>query len=281
MVILLSILFLCDSCSREELIKDPSFCFNLVIVNPALPQKLSIDIRPPHAVYSAAMVYIHRMDDHAASLDYRENGVVRRNMLDSMSLDQASFKKFSLLVKQAELWEQKDIFGPRTDGNAYQFILSDSLRQHVFSAMGEIRNPPLTDLITFCTEQFELLFPSIPIMSLNSEIAIKKLDRVSSKWDSTDIRLSKNEKGMILHQGRTAYRLTSDEYIELWRILENNRIWDLHSDQEFVSKYPIEYRVSVKRGDLSNEFIVFAPSKIADKRYFNVINHIETLKTLE
>jgi hypothetical protein len=269
--------FFYNSCGKEEPIKDPSFCFNLAVVNSAQPLKLSMDIRPPHASYSEGIIYIHRINGHPASLDYREAGTVRRHMLDSIPLSRETFEKFSMLVRQAGVWEQQDVFGTRTDGNAYQITVSDSLLQHIFSVMGYTENKPLLELIAFCSGQFEIQFPSISIMDINSELIITKKDRVGGKQDSTLTRLTKRDNEIILNRAQTAHTLSGDEYVELWRTLENNRVWDLSSNIEFVSKYPIEYRLEVRRGDLMKEFVVFAPSKLKDKRYFNVINHIEAL----
>lgn len=276
-VIITASFFLFSSCGKEEPLKDPSYCFNLTIVNPAQSLKLSMDIRPPHASYSKGILYIHRINDHPVSLDYRETGVVRLHMLDSVSLSEETFVKFSTLVRQAGVWQQGDIFGPRTDGNVYQITVSDSLHQHTFSVMGQIENSALTKLIVFCSEQFENQFPSIPIMDFNSELVIRKHDRVGEEQDSTIIGFTKKGSEIILYRGRSVYPLSKEEYIQLWRTMENNRVWDLRSSVEFISKYPIEYSFEVRRGELMNEFIVYAPSKLTNKRYFNVINHIEAL----
>lgn len=275
-------LFIFNSCGNEDPIKDPSFCFNLVITNSARSLKLSLDIRPSQTLNSTGMIYIHRIGGHSPSLDYREHGAVRRHLLDTMLLNQKTFEKFSRLVRQSAVLEQKDIFGTRTDGNVYQIHITDSLRQNIFSMMGQTENRPLLELIAFCFGQFEEQFPAIPVMDFNSEIVVKKFDRVSAKQDSAFIRLIKKDYDITLYRGHAVSDpLTADTYVELWRTLENNRVWDLKSNREFISKYPIEYHLLVKCGDRMNEFVVYAPSKLKDKRYFNVINHIEALTTLK
>lgn len=199
-------------------------------------------------------------------------------MLDSMPLEFEAYDKFSKLVRESRIWEQKDIFGTRTDGNAYVLNVSDSSRNHSFSLMGQVENRALLELIDFCAGQFNVQFPPVAVMDLESEIVIKKFDRVGFDKDSVYIRFMKNDDTMIFHHGPMSYALTEDEYVELWRVLENNRIWDLKSNVQYATKYPVEYRLAVRRGELSNEFTVYAPSKLSDKRYFNVINHMEALK---
>ncbi|KAB2879072.1 hypothetical protein F9K33_10855 [bacterium] len=271
-------LLLINSCGPDETIGDPSFHLNLIINNPAKPFKVSLNIcRDPYSD-QIGLIYIQRIQENSSIPDYRENGVVRRQMLDTVQVEKKAFAEFASLIKKANIWEQENLIGRRTDGNAYQFTVKDSLREHSFSVMGVSENVYMQELATFCLDQFDLHFPSIPVMEINSEISLKKYDRLTNAIDSVQIRIIKSGNAITALYNQRPFRLTENQYIDLWQIMENNHIWNLETMTKFETKYPVEYRLSVKRGIRSNSIIVYAPSKLSDKRLFNIINFIETMR---
>ncbi|MBL7996310.1 hypothetical protein JNM05_13150 [bacterium] len=270
-------LLLINSCSRNEPIRDPSFRLNIIVNNPAKPFKVSLTICPDPHSEQTGLIHIQRIQENSSVPDYRESGVVRRKILDTVSLERDAFEKFALLIKKTKIWEQQNSIGRRTDGNAYQFTVKDSLREHSFSVMGSSENTNLEELTTFCLDQFELHFPSIPVMGVDSEIDLRKYSRLTNAFDSVWVRMVSFENTLLASYERRPFPLTGNQYIELWQVMENNDIWKLETATKFETKYPVEYRLSVRRGTLTNSFVVYAPSKLADKRYFNVINFIEML----
>lgn len=274
-------LLLINSCGQDETIRDPSFHLNLIINNPAKPFKVSLNIcRDPYSEQSG-LIYIQRIQENSSIPDYRENGVVRRQMLDTVHIEKKAFAEFASLIKKTKIWEQENSIGRRTDGNAYQFTVKDSLREHSFSVMGVSEHEYMQELAMFCLTQFDLHFPSIPVMEINSEISLKKYDRLTNTMDSAQIRIIKSGNAITAFYNRRPFRLTEDQYIELWQVMENNHIWNLETMTKFETKYPVEYRLSVKRGIQSSFVIVYAPSKLPDKRLFNIINFIETMRLHE
>lgn len=276
-IICLLFFYVFNSCGKNETIDDPSFFLNLVVSNPAQSLKLSLNIVPHPSSPHSGLLYLHRVQENSNVLDYRETGVLRERMFDSVPLSREIFEDFSFLIREAHVWELGNVIGQRTDGNVYHFMLKDSTRKHTFSVMGMSNNKPLQKLIAFCLEQFYTYYPEISLMAASSEIEIKKYNRLTSKQDSTYIRIIKHENDIKLFIEQRFFSITKSEFVELWRILENNHIWDLSTNTEFAGKYPLEYRLCIKRDSRICNFTVFAPSKLSDKRYFNIINSVETL----
>jgi hypothetical protein len=266
------------ACGKKETIRDPSFCFNLVVTNPARQLKYSIEIRPPHSTYTTALIYLRRAGDHPDLPDYRVKQIVRRNLLDSIPIDAETFGEFSRLFYESDAWEKKDVIGQRTDGNAYRIRLQDSARTHTFSVMGENGDKALHKMIRYCMDEFENKFPPIPILDSDCEIDLTKVSRLDEKPDSLRLRVVKISDSITAHgsQNKT-FSINTDAFLEMWQILENNKIWVLTDNRDYAFKYPVEYRLNLRRGALVHRVIVFAPSKLSDKRYYNAVNHIENM----
>ena len=266
------------TCGKKETIRDPSFCFNLVVTNPARQLKYSIDIRPPHSTYTTALIYLRRAGDHPDLPDYREKQVVRRNLLDSLPMETETFEEFSRLFYLSDVWEKKDVIGQRTDGNAYRIRLQDSARTHTFSVMGESGDKTIHEMIRYCMDEFENKFSPIPVLDSDCEIDLAKVSRLDGKPDSLRLRVVKISDSITAYgaQNKT-FSVNTDAFLEMWQLLENNKIWALTDNKDYESKYPIEYRLKLRRGTMSHLVSVFAPSKLSDKRYYNVINHIENM----
>ena len=273
----LSCLLLITSCGGNEYLTDPTFYLNFAVSNPAQTFKLSLILRRHPSSEHIGIMYVQRVQNNSMIPDYRESGIVRRRLLDTITLDQSSFGEFSKLVKKAAVWEQENSFGERTDGNAYHITVIDSLRKHGFSVMGKSSNKSLDELAAFCLQQFNLNFPKIPILKFDSEIDLKSFDRRIDKTDSLYIKVINSGGTITTFRNGNGYSLKTDQYIELWRVLENNSVWNLQTNTTLSTKYPIEYRLTLRRGDLRHSLVVYAPSKLSDKRYLDVLTCIETL----
>lgn len=265
------------SCTQHENLSDSTFYFNLTISNPAQSFKISLSIRPHPHIPRQGRMYLRRMDENSTILDYRENGILRKKMLDTVNLDTRTFGQFFDLINKAGAWELKNDIGKRTDGNAYHFTLRDSAREHAFSLMGTSDNEYLQKLSVFCLDLFETYYPKILIADHSSEIDLKKIDRKSHGEKVFHIRIIQSGDSIKFNRNDTLYSVSWDRFIVLWRILENNHALELESNTEFSEKYPVEYRLFLRRGDVIRLIVVMAPSKLKDKRYLNVINAIESL----
>ncbi len=246
--------------------------------HPGQKVKWSVDIRPPHRDYKTPLIYLHRPENLPTKPDHWEPGVVRQNLLDSLPLDAKTFEKISRLIGESGLWEKDDVIGLRSDGVAYKILLKDSLRSHSFSVMGKTGDAAIDELISLCADQFQSQFPTVDVLDSDCEIGLLRGSAVREVPDTLHVRIKKEGRdAKVYRDGAYVDSMTSDRFVEMWQIMENNRVWEITSNDEYGSRYPIRYEIHVRRGHLKNSWTVFAASKLSDKRYFNIISHIENL----
>jgi len=256
----------------------PSF-FDLrwTISNSSEAFKISLQLQNNPSDSSTGLLSVQRLSENV--LDYREQNIVRRNMLDTIKLPIEEYRLFLALTQKLQSKDRLQEIEGQGGGSYYSFEIRESRGVRSFSWVGKPKDEDMQTFGEVCEGCFHEKFPEVPCLEADGSIEWKLNDRIKKPRDSHHKRIVKKGMKIYLQEGRDSQftPILTDDYIELCRVLENNHVWQLASNTEFAIKYPQEYEVTIQRGDSSHFFRVFAPSRLTDRRYFNILNAMESV----
>ncbi len=263
------------SCHPNRSLPLPAIRFFLTIKNPSKDFSVTLGVRAHPDSRSAGQFFIQNLKE-----SYREKNVLRMHLSDTLVWDERTFSQFLVLVRDAKLSERNGTLVGIPDGNVYELEIGDSNGTRSFTAVGRPQDARINTVIDFCKDAFEKCYLPVDFEMLDSRLDLRIYNRAVSGADSSQVRVLKNAGGITWeNQNRGSQRkLPLSVYLALWRTLENNDVWRLRSDSSFAVKYPHEYRLQIQRGRDSAEWTVYAPSRLEDRRYYAIVNRIETIE---
>ena len=275
----LLILSLAISCRSTDLLP-PSFELHWTISNSSEAFKVSLHLRTNPADSATALLNVHRVSQGV--LDYREKNRVREYMMDTVRLSAEEFAAFSAKTRQAHLWEVADEIQGRGTGNYSIFEMKDDKGTRGFSIIGIPEDQKVRVFSEACEQLFHDKFPEVSCMESDAMFECKLSDRTKKKEVTAEKRITKRNMSISVRDMHSEKNIpiASDDFVELCRVLENNHAWQLDSNAEFEKKYPQEYWVRISKGGTEHSFRVYAPSRLSDRRYFNVVNALESIGAL-
>lgn len=260
--------FILLSCRPAATVFPPEWQRSLTISNSARAFKITLGWKRSEKDSTRAIFYVAHINPSTDFLDYRENNTLRAGMLDTLELAQDLSTDLFEWTK-AKDWKAMD-HNTVSEGTGDQFVMAFNGGDQI-SFVGMPVDKDKRRFIEWAIQLFESSFPKLGFEQ--SEIVLTLSDRVHGRIDS--IRFVHNQEGVTMFDGREV-KLPLTEYLELWRILEKYKVMELPSDSSYAVTYPMDYHLKATRDGRSAEWTVFAPSKLSDKRYYYIVNAIET-----
>lgn len=259
------IFFVFLSCRTSSPVFPPGWELTLTVSNSARAFKITFGWKRSESDSTRTLFFVKRANPSTDFLDYREEGILRAGMLDTFELTTAESADLHEWTQAAD-WENT-----ASEGTGDQVVMTFNDGVSV-SFIGMPTEKNKRQFIEWAWRLFENKFPKIDFSE--SEIELTIVDRIHNRNDS--VRIIQNKSRVNLVADNREKNLTHAEYIELWRVLENFKIWELAGDRTYSISYPIEYRLTVRRDGRAAGWTVFAPSKLSDKRYYYIVNAVET-----
>ncbi len=200
----------------------------------------------------------------ARTTDFLEPGFIRRHLLDTFLLRGGDAK---VVARWLDLpMPSSDVYGAN-DGFRYDW----QIQGHHFSIFGIPEDGELQTMNAFVTSEIENRFSKIDID--------KELISISLINSSSRDTLYLFGKGPSLRASRNSMtkQISSDRYFEFRRILENNQVWNLQPNRILEKRNPMAYFFRIENQEQQNEWFVFGPSHLEDKRYFEILSSMENL----
>ncbi|MBX7152097.1 hypothetical protein K1X84_10680 [bacterium] len=257
-----------NSCRPASTVFPPGWQRTLTVSNSAHAFKITLGWKRSDTDSTRALFYVVRTNPSTDFLDYREGGVLRAGMLDTFELTPDQSTDLYEWTR-TEMWKSGD-GSMASEGSGDQFVMRFDGDENV-SFVGLPSEKNNRKFIEWALQHFEDTFQKLDFVQ--SSIILTVSDRVHNRIDS--VRFVHRENNVQVFGNRSA-NVDWTEYLELWRILENYKVWLLPSDSSYAVSYPVEYHLKISRDGRSYELKVFAPSKLSVKRYYYIVNAIET-----
>ncbi len=257
-------------CGQTTYVPSPEFELMLRVSNPVNLFKLQLGINLHPSDSTCARMFVHRMNGPYSALDYRQPNAIRRNIADTLILSKNEYQKFYQMV--AGLREYPfESENPSLQENYYSIHVKDKSLSVNVSAF-ESGDSPVNQLAEFLMTLFSDRYPEVSLWSAESKIRLIKEE--SGRVDSITIRHIEQKIEFFVNGNEK--HLPDNHLMDLWSVLESNQVWKLNSDSTY-RKYPLRYQLDLRRNELRANWEVYAPHLLSDKRYFDIINAVETL----
>ncbi len=258
-------------CCDNQFVPTRDFDLTLRITNPVRSFKVNLGIRIHPSDSSRTILFIRRMNLPDQALDYHDPYTWRKNITDSVILDpKKSQELFCRIGRLKDL--QSKIPNPELNAHFYSLIIKDrdfTLENRSFSG----DKSDADEIVRFLMDLFETHYPVVRVQDTQSEVFLKREDQTNS---ATYI-LKQDCRNFVFEKYGKTCPLSDRDFVRVWNVIETNQGWSLKTDTSF-GKSSLRYSFRATHGQQTAEWKVYAPHLIADKRYYSIINVMETLE---
>lgn len=234
-----------------------------------MPFKLNLGIQTLKSDSTQAVIFINHIDGRFSALDYYDPSLLRQKISDTVLITRGEFSDLAgLLWEMGELQEDNNPV-PITD-HFFSIMIKDRELSFAYSSFNESLKGS-GEAVNAILALFEKYFPVIPLWSADSKIALRK----NEKNLETVFELIQSKDDIFCKINDKSKFVSKEAYLNIWSVLESNQVWTLPADKHYQG-FPLSYHISIQRGGEKAEWIVYAPHLLSDKRYYSIVNIIET-----
>lgn len=254
------------ACSTRVPPVTSQFRMDIGLTDPSRSFKLRLVLVPDASDLGRGLLFVERSASFPAILEYREKDVLRRSLADSVIVSADDFE--TLIAEVRNTRRPVEAHGSLT----IRLVAYDSLWNHDVILHEDPAHPgKLADRIL---DLFEVSFP--PLGWMPAQILLRRTDRTGPEVAEHAVILSVSEDSTFVERDGLRNPLDHRSALDVWRAIETNNGWHLPDDTTYAKSYPQMYLVDLHRGSESTSWRVFAPSRLVDKRYYQIVTAVET-----
>lgn len=257
---------MCPACSTKAPHVTSQFRMDIGLTDPSRGFKLRLVLVPYPPDPYKGLIFVERSASLPPILEYREQDVLRRALADSVIVSEDDFE--TLITEVRKTSRPPEAHGSLT----IRLVAQDSLWAHEFTLHEDPAHPgKLADRI------LDLLHVSYPPLEwMPAQIRLRRTDRTGPETTehAVDLWLYEDTSAVVRDGLRSS--LDRKSALDICRAIETNNGWQLPDDSTYAKAYPQVYVVDLRRGSETVSWRVFAPSRLRDKRYYQIVTAIET-----